>query len=124
MQDSDIDQTKVSVGVGKTHIGGYRSGRIALAMHGDTELGETVCLGLGKSEYLRVGREPKSFRELALRVVVTVCEHDRDVSVMKRCKLTDDEEPGVVVAPVAVEDVTRDDNEVDLPRDSLGDKCC
>jgi len=83
---------------------------------GKAEFFYSVCLGVPHGEGLHVVGHPQVLGDLACGVVVARDDKDPDAFLAKPGHLVREEEPRVVVLPVAVVEVPRKQDEVDLLR--------
>jgi hypothetical protein len=83
----------------------------ALAVHDDAVLLEPHALGGAVGEDVGVGREVERTRHDAVGVVVPLHDEDADAGAFEAGQAQVEKDPGVVVAPVAVEDVAGQDHE-------------
>src|SRR4029450_7818268 len=97
----------------------------AAAVQGNFENVYSKCFCPACREGLQVIRQPEALRDLAFRIVVSIKQENRDAGLPEGTNLAAEEDAGFVVAPVAVIEVTRDYDKIDvLPErriDQLGE---
>ena len=83
-------------------------------MQRDLQLVECKCLRLACAEDMHVIGQVEPPGDLAFGIVIAVEQVDRDTFLVEPPHLRDEEQPGLVVPPVAVIQIPGDDNKIGL----------
>jgi len=103
-------------GITAGQVVGDGSGSVALAVDGEAEFFDFDRLGVPHGEGRYVVGHSQVLRDLACGIVVARNDEDGDALLSKPCHLGGEEKPGVVVLPIAVVEIPRKQDEVDLLR--------
>ncbi len=112
MQQADVEQAAGRLGIAGHQIIGDVAPRIAHAVQGHVQ--PVDCPGFGGlvREHLYVVRQRQAARHLVLGVVVAVDQIDRNRCRSQTVHLAHEEHARLVIAPVAVVQIARDDDEI------------
>ena len=91
-------------------------------MECDAEILELEGLGFPRGECLHVLGENETAGDLAFGIVVAVEQEDRNTGCCEPAHLPNKEKPRLVITPVPVIEITRDDDKGDPFLQSLADK--
>jgi hypothetical protein len=111
VQDAEVEEVAAAGRVGLGEVVLDAAGAVALAVHGEAEAG--ILAGLGGLD--REGEDVLGQGDVAgehgLGVVVAADHDDLGADLAEAGELADEEQAGVEVAPLAVEDVAGEDEE-------------
>ncbi len=91
-------------------------------MQGDVEMWQPEGLSLACWKHADIGGQCELAGDLAFGVVIAVKQKDGDLCLRQPAHLLHEEESGLVIAPIAVIEVSSDDDEIDLVLDRLIDE--
>ena len=86
----------------------------ALAVECNGVLLQKNCFRTSCRKHTNVRREDKAARDLTFGVMIAVEQEDRDSDLSETAHLPDEKKAGLIVSPIAVIEVTSDDDECDL----------
>ena len=122
VQNADIEEAVDRVWIGGGEVVGDIAQPEALAMKRHAKLLKHECLRFTRGKHLDALGHAQTPRDLAFRIVVAVKDEGRDVRFRKAANLAGEEQPGLIVAPIAIIEIACDHHKIDLLINRFGDE--
>src|SRR6266849_9548692 len=119
MEDTEIEATSRRGGISGDKVLRDVALPEALAVQCNFTVPHQKCFWPPCRKHADVRRKDKAARNLTFGVMIAIEQEHRDLSLRETAHLPDEEQSGLVVAPVAVIEIARDDNKGDLLFDRL-----
>ena len=114
MKHAEVEHARNGIRVSWHQVVGDISLPEALTVECDAEFFKLERLGLPRGKCLHVLGENETTGDLALCIMVAVEQEDVNTGCCESAHLSNKEKPSLVITPVPIIEITRDDNEGDL----------
>src|SRR6266536_285451 len=122
VQDTDIEATGRRQRISGDEVLSYVALPETLAVECNGIALQQKCCRASRRKDMDVRREDEAARDLTFRVMIAVEQEHRSSSLREPAHLPDEEQSGLVIAPITIIEVTGDDDEGDLFFNRLADQ--
>ena len=119
VQDADVETARNRRRISRDEIVCDVALPEALAVQRDIQMRQAEGLGLARRKHADIGRQRELAGDLAFGIVIAVKKEDGNSDLRQPAHLLDEEEAGLVVAPITIIEIAGDDDEIDLVFDRL-----
>ena len=109
VQDADVERSGDGLRISQGQIVDDGALPEALPVEDDAQIVDSRGFGSSRSEDMDVVRQGQAAGDLALGIMVAMEQVDRNAGLVETAHLADEVQAGVVVAPVTVVEIARDD---------------